>query len=489
MSISFSNIPIDLRTPGQYIEIDNSAAVQGIAVQRQRMLVLGQRLATGTAQAGELVLISAAGQAEIQFGRGSQLAAAAAAAKTANPAGELWALALNDDAGGTSAAGSLTFTGTAAAAGTVALYVAGTRVQAAVQAGFTAAQTASAVNAAISANTALPVTSAVDGVDTTKINLTARNKGLVGNEIDVRVNYGLGERLPAGVTLVLVAMTGGAGNPDINVALAAIAGTQYQTIATPWTDPTNLSALETELSSRWGPLVMQEGQAFAAEPGTLGAMLALGASRNSAFLTLVGAGKSPTPAYVTAAVAAAIDAGEPDPARPRQTLRLPGVLAPAPVDRLSRAERDQLLHSGVSTLVADDGGNVSIERLITTYQTSALGLPDVSFLDIETLRTLAFLRFSVRARIGLRFPRHKLADDGTAFAPGQAIVTSSLIRAELLHLFREWESAGLVEGFEQFKRDLIVERNASDPNRVDSLIPPDVVNQFRVFAAAVQFRL
>lgn len=487
--ISLSNIPLNLRTPGQYLEIDSSAAVQGLATQRQRTLVFGQLLPTGTAPAGQAMLVSAAGQADGLFGRGSQLAAMAAAAKAANPAGELWALGLDDSAGGVAATGSITFAGTAIGAGTVALYIAGTRVQAAVSVGFTAVQVASVVNAAIAANTALPITATVDDLDTTKLNLTARHRGSDAGAIDVRLNFALGDLLPTGITATLVALTGGTGNPDIVEALGTIAAGQYQTIITPWTDAANLAALDDDLNARWGPLVQREGHAFAGVSGSLGSMIALGEARNSPHLTLIGSGLSPTPPYVMAAVAGAVDAAEPDPARPRQTLRLPGVIAPAEADRLSRAERDQLLHSGISTVLVDDGGNVLIERLITTFKTNALGLPDVSFLDIETVRTLAFLRFSVRSRIGLRFPRHKLANDGTQFAAGQAIVTPSLIRAELLHLFREWESAGLAEGFEQFKRDLVVERNHSDPNRVDALIPPDVVNQFRVFAAAVQFRL
>ena len=51
------------------------------------------------------------------------------------------------------------------------------------------------------------------------------------------------------------------------------------------------------------------------------------------------------------------------------------------------------------------------------------------------------------------------------------------------------ESMGLVENMELFKANLIVERNATDPNRVDVLFPPDLVNQLRVFAMLVQFRL
>ncbi|MCZ7009896.1 phage tail sheath subtilisin-like domain-containing protein, partial [Salmonella enterica] len=90
-------------------------------------------------------------------------------------------------------------------------------------------------------------------------------------------------------------------------------------------------------------------------------------------VTLVGTGKSPTPPWIWAAVVAGVDAKEPDPARPRQTLPLPGCLAPAEADRFTREERDILLHEGVSTYVVDAGGLARIERLITTYQTNASG--------------------------------------------------------------------------------------------------------------------
>ena len=48
---------------------------------------------------------------------------------------------------------------------------------------------------------------------------------------------------------------------------------------------------------------------------------------------------------------------------------------------------------------------------------------------------------------------------------------------------------GIVENSELFKKYLIVERNVDDPNRLDVLLPPDLVNGLRIFAALVQFRL
>lgn len=51
------------------------------------------------------------------------------------------------------------------------------------------------------------------------------------------------------------------------------------------------------------------------------------------------------------------------------------------------------------------------------------------------------------------------------------------------------ERDGLVENAELFAKNLIVERNTSDVNRLDVLLPPDLVNQLRIFALQAQFRL
>jgi phage tail sheath gpL-like len=88
-----------------------------------------------------------------------------------------------------------------------------------------------------------------------------------------------------------------------------------------------------------------------------------------------------------------------------------------------------------------------------------------------------------------KFSRHKLANDGTRFGPGQKVLTPKGGKSEAVALFAEWETAGLVEGIDQFKRDIIVERNASVPTRLDFLLPPDLINQLRVIGASVQFLL
>lgn len=486
MTIVFNSIPVNIRTPGQYIEFDSSRAVQGLPAVMHRILVIGQRLSSGSVAAGVPVRVLSAAQAEDQFGRGSMLSAMLAALKAANTYTECWAVALDDLAGGNQASGTITVSGSPTESGTLQLLIAGSAVAVGVTSGQAAGAIATAIAAAVSADTSLPVTASSAGAVVT---LTARHKGEAGNTLDLRVNYYDGQRTPKGMALAFAAMSGGTGNPDVQGAITAIGDEQYHSIVTPYIDASNLGKVEALLATRWGPMVQKEGVAFAAVGGSHATMVTLGNGRNSPHLCLVGAGRSPTPPYVWAAVVAGVDAYEPDPARPRQTLPLPGLLPPAVADRLTRDERNLLLFDGVSTTLADPGGTVVVERLITTYQTNALGVADTAYLNIETMRTLAYLRLSVRARMALRYPRHKLASNGTRFAPGQPIVTPNDIRNELIALFAEWEQAGLAEGIEQFKRDLLVARDPSDPDRLNAVIPPDTVNQLRVFAAQIQFRL
>ena len=485
MTISLT-IP-STRVPGSYIDFDSSRALSGLPAVPQRVLIIGQLLAGATIAALTATQMFSAGQG-VAFGRGSICAQMVSAFKGANDQTECWAIGVADLLAGTFATQTLTFTGPATAAGTLPLMVAGTSVPVGVNAGDSATAVATATAAALNGLPDLPVAaSSAAGV----VTLTARHKGLCGNDIDVRLGYYPGDAIPAGLTGAIAVGTVATGNPDITPVWAAIGDKQFDTIIMPWTDSANLTALNSELVRRWGPMVEKEGMAYASIRAGMSAAATLGASLNSAYLSILPVRNGPTPPWQVAAIYGAVIAyyGAIDPARPFQSLPLTGMMAPAQVDRFIRTERDLLLHDGMSSFKVADDGTCTIERPISTYQTNGFGVPDIAWLDVNTPLTLAYIRAAVRARIALKFPRMKLADDGTIFGAGQAIVTPRIIRAELIALFGELESAGLVENIAQFKADLVVERDATDPNRVNSLIPPNIVNQFRVFAASIQFRL
>lgn len=486
--ISFNAIPVGIRTPGAYVEIDATRATNGLTPGLNRVLLIGQRLAVGTVAALTPTPVTEAGQADGYFGRGSHLARMARALKAADRLVEVVAIALDDAGGSTAATGTITVTGPATAAGTIALMIAGQRVAVGVASGATANTIATAIGAAINAALDLPVTA---GVAAAVVTLTARNKGTGGAEIDVRHSYFQGEALPTGVALAIVAMAGGATDPDYATIWPVIGDAPYSAIAIGTATSAIIAACKTELDSRFAPDRALDAFLWGAKPGTQGTLAAFGSALNSQLVSIMGTGKSPSPPWEWAASMAGIGnaSGNIDPARPLQTLSLPGIIGPIESQRLTRAERELLLKDGISTYKVDPDGTVRIERAITTYQLNAAGVDDTAYLDVETVRTLTYLRQAVRTRISLKYPRHKLAGDDVRFGPGQAIVTPKILRAELIALFRELEEAGLVENLDQFIGDLIVERNATDPNRVDALIPPDIVNQFRIFAGQIQFRL
>lgn len=485
--ISFNQIPVNLRVPGAYVEFDSSRAAGGLPALANRVLIIGQKLAAGTAPSLVPQRIFNTAQGEQIFGKASILARAIGAFKAADPSSECWAIALTDLVGGTAATGTITVTGPATAAGTIALMIAGQKVPVAVANAASANTVAAAIGAAINALASLPVTAAVE---TNVVTLTARHKGTAGNDIDVRHSYYQGEALPAGIALAIVALANGAGDPDYDALGDAIADSDYRTIILAHNSAAGLTSVEAELRDRMGPLRMLESFCWTAKRGDLAALVAFGPTRNSEFVSNIGTGLSPTPPWEWAGNYGAIGgySSAIDPARPLQTLRLDQVLPPAENARFGRNDREALLAVGIATFAVDSGGNVTIERSVTSYQKDAYGQASTAFLDAETMLTLSYIRVATRVRFLTKFPRHKLANDGTRFAPGQSVVTPSVLRAEFVALMRELEEAGLVENIDQFKADLIVERDAGDPNRVNALLPPDIVNQMRVLAAQVQFR-
>lgn len=487
--ISFNNIP-NQRVPFVGIEIDPSRAESGITLLQHRVLVIGQPLG-GLANLNRLTRINTGDEAEVAFGKGSMLTEMFRALKNADTSLETWAVPLAENPAGQAATGALLFTGQATGAGTFNGYIAGKLAQAGVATGMTAAQLATAFAAAVNADGTMPVIAAVDAQNTAKVNLTCKWKGLTGNDIDLRVNYQVGELLPAGIGYTVTAMSGGTANPDITPAIVAMASEQWHAVILPYTDAANMTLLEAELADRWLPTRQIDGLAFTAFRGTNSATGTFGSGRNSFLVECMGTNIVPDPPYLWAAVNGVVSAAALaiDPARQLKTLPLPGLKSPAMGVAWDSPERNVLLYDGISTYTVDSGGVIRIDRAVTMNQTNESGIASEVYLDITTPALVSYLRFALIDRIVSRYPRHKLADNGTNFGEGQAIVTPNILNAEILCLAREWEEAGLVEDVDQFKADLAVERDANNRNRVNALIPPNLINNFIQFAGLLQFRL
>lgn len=495
MPVPFNNIPQQVRVPLFYAEMDNSQA-NGAATGIRRALLVGQKLAAGTANANQPYIVSSVAQAVGLFGRGSMLARMVALYRANDTFGELWCIAVADAGAGVAASGTITFTGNATAPGTLNFYLAGQRIQVPVLLGDTPTLMATATVAAITAAADLPV-SATNAAGV--VTLTCKWKGPTGNDIGVLDSFAGsagGEALPAGVTVAYSAATlsGGTTNPVLTPVIAAMGDDEYDFIGHPYTDSTSLDAFATELSDttgRWSWNRQVYGHAYSAQRGTLGTLVAAGQLRNDPHHTIAAVDADcPNPSWEYAAAYTARNAVflNADVARPTQTGVLSGILLPRAGKRFLMSERQSLLTYGIATSYVL-GGAVRIERAITTYQKNTFGQPDVSYLDSETLHTSAYVLRRLRSIVTTKYPRHKLADDGTRFGTGSAIVTPAVIRGELISEYAKLEYDGIVENSKSFAANLIVERSTTDPNRVNVLYPPDYINQLRVFAVLNQFRL
>lgn len=491
MSVSFNTIPSGIRVPLFYAEMDNSAAAT--PTNQTASLLIGQMAEGGKAVADQPVFVSTPAMAKELFGRGSMIARMVEAYRKVDSFGQLVVIPVADGAG-TAATGKITVTGNAAESGTISLYVGSDRVQVAIANGTSADQAAKAIVDAITLNKDLPVKAQNSaGV----VTLTAKNKGTLGNDIVIAVNLRgaiNGEKAVTGLGVEIEKMSKGATDPDLVKALAAMGDEQYDFIGMPYCDAATLDKLAEKMndtSGRWSPFQMIFGHVYSAKRGDVNTLVTFGKNRNNQHETVVGVEPSlPThtaevlAAYV-ARTAVFISA---DPARPTQTGVLTGVMASPVGSRFVQNERQTLLENGIATLTTTVG-SVMIERAITTYQKNAFGDADASYLDSETLHTSAYVIRQMKSIITSKYGRHKLASDGTRFGAGQAIVTPSVIRGELIALYRRLELEGIVENADLFKKYLIVERNINNPNRLDVLFPPDYVNQLRIFAVLNQFRL
>lgn len=495
MTIPFVNIPANWRMPLWWGEVDPSRA--GTPTFLQPALLIGIRnTGEGTAANNAIVAIGSADAADAYWGKGSMLARMARVFLAGNATQLLYGCGVAEPAAGVKATGTITVSSAPTAAGTLNLYIAGQRVQVAIAATDTANGVATKIKAALDAALDLPVTATVA---TNVVTLTCRWKGASGNDIKLQDNIlGLdgGESMPTGLALTYVAMASGTAAPDLSGALLAMGDDDYKFTALPFADTTSLDLFATEYgfgdTGRWGFIRQLYGAVYTAVRDTYANLVTLGPARNDPVISRMAIEpECPSPTWeVSAAYAAQAAKGfTNDPARPLQTLALAGVMAAVRGSRFTTTNCNSLAGLGFATQFVNADRKMAIRRETTSYQKNTLNVADDAYTDLTTLYTLSTLFERQRQAITSKFPRHKLANDGTRFGPGAAIVTPKIIKGELIAQYATDEYNGLVEDARAFAKNLIVVRDGTNPNRVNVLYPPDLINQLRVFAVLAQFRL
>jgi phage tail sheath gpL-like len=412
-----------------------------------------------------------------------------------NWAQEVWGLPVGE--GSVAATKTVTVTSAPTVGGTYHLYIGGRHVPVPLLATDTTTTAATAIATAINADKTLPVTAVGASAICT---LTVKSKGSHGADIVVSSNYyGAvgGESMPTGFAVTIADGVAGTGVPTFTTAISNLGESPAEYVCMPFTDATSLAAWKAEFgfgdTGRWGWVRQLYGHVFSAVRGAYGTIVTFAASAGNnpqlSVMAIEALAQSPIWEWAAAYTAKAARGLSIDPARPLQSLHLENIIPAKGQDRFLLSQLNILSLAGIATQRTLQDGVPMITRETTTYTLNLYGNTDDAYTDVTTLATLAKLLRNQRQAITSKYPRHKLANDGTRFGAGQAIVTPKIIKAELVAQYRMDEFNGLVEDAINFKNNLIVERDPNDPNRVNVLYPPDLVNQLRVFAVLAQFRL
>lgn len=484
MSLPFDYIPEALRYPGVLIEIDGSQA--GLGDDIPTMLLIGQKLPSGTAPAGEIVRISSPEDAKAKAGAGSMLHQMATSYRKGDKVFDLFMLPYSDNPAGVQATGTLTVTAQATESGTLPLYIGKRLVSVGISPSMTLAQVATAIAAAITAyGTDMPVTAAAVA---DVVTITARHKGTCGNNIDVRLAL-YGEVVPAGLALNIVGVAGGTGDPDLG-NLEAILGNSrwYRYLCCGFNGAASLAAIHAEQRRRYQPPVQQGHRLFTAFRGDFNAAAAYGETKNYEHIACLALGINPDTTWEAAASLAAAAAPKlyNSPVASLEGIKLQEMVG---VSYFDWTQANSLLFKGMSVMQIERDGSCSIKRIISMYQVRPDGSADSAWLDINAAERQERYRYVQRIELAKAFVGTAAAKNDEGYRPGLRITTTDSVKAKLLSLYEAkfMYDYGWVQNFEYYKSTLVVEQNSDNPSRFDFFDTPVFLSPFYNIAGINQF--
>lgn len=459
MGIETQTIPPSLLKPGVYAELNPYTGSAGLPTNIQKLLLVAQRLSTGSVAQGVLQQVFTEADAATYWGAGSVAHLMVARALAVSQDFPLFVIGMDDAAASAAATATLTLTAAAAGAGTLTLWIGARRVDVGVVAGDDAAALATRVRSAINAIVSLPVTAAGTAG---AVLLTAKNKGTIGNQLVLRaVNTASGVTLSA----AKVAFTGGATDPDIKaVALDIAYPSQFHVIAIQSNLQDDILKLKTHLESASSAVEMREGRGVAAASPTdaLSAVTTVATAINHERVSPAYARGSYSTGYELAASLGATMAAQADPARPYNFLPLPGIALPDVADRLTRTEQEALLAAGV-TPIEVIGQDCTIVRLVTS-KTTVNGSPDLTLLDTGVIASLDYFRHAWRTRMRIKFPR-SFANENTRRS----------ILEQTIDVMKRLEDINVLKDVDKYKDRVDVQFDLNVPGRFRVAVPAPVV--------------
>lgn len=480
MTVRISSVPLSTRKPGTYFDINTRAAKLGLPASADKLVLIGTKLAGGTATAEQLVQVFSATEAQAYFGAGSPLALAVEALLLQSPyLFEVWCCPLAEAGGAAAAAGVFSVALSSQTAGTLTLYVGDRVVRVGVTADDLVADVLANIKAALDADVDMPFSTTIASP---AVNLAAKTKGTAGNDWTIGWEY-----TGTGVTITLTQPTGGSGDPDIQDALDVCLPEAFDIYVVEYNDATSLDDLRDHLNLLNGPMEQRPAIAFAGFDGSLATGTTLSSGRNCGMIGIpYYRGSRSHPMFLAAAVAAAF-ASESDRARPLNNVKLTHIVPPDdPADKLTRTEQESCLANGLMPLEVGVANSSRIVRSISTYVEDEAGSADDTLLDLQTMRVLFYVRYAVRFKLQQELAQAKLADKAVTAGTTDPDHVRELVQGVLVQL---QDDLGYLEHVEDWLDRLVVERDPSIATRLNITIPADIVDGLHVVAGEIQLIL
>lgn len=482
-------VPNNILIPFMGIDFDGTQAFEGSSAVPINLLLIGQKLAAGTATEGVKYQVFSADEVSVLAGSGSvahRMAMKAFANKTTVAVTFIF---LEDAAASTAASIALTITNTATKSGELALYYNGIRIAVSVAEDDAATTVGDNIVTTVGEIEGFPATVAnLAGV----VTFTAKNKGIAAGDIDLRDSYNAKEAVPDGLTLAYGAISGGTVDPDVQDAIDGIGDNWFNVIGHMFTDSTNVGKIKTYAEAQDVSTVQKDQIWYAMLRDTRSNIITYGldtANHNSKHLTVGAWYKRLNATYEGAAAVAAADAQSLQKAieKPLHRINLQGILVLDKNDVWEDTERNQVAASGIRTFT--DSTGVATESTVTMYLKNSSDVSDPAYQFCNTVYNLMAQRYRFRVQILTAYPRAILVSDGEKIRPGIQFMSVAKGRSEALKWYRQLVRDGLAEDYETFKANLVVQRSETNKNRLEWLLPSDLANQFIVGSADIQFKL
>jgi phage tail sheath gpL-like len=175
-----------------------------------------------------------------------------------------------------------------------------------------------------------------------------------------------------------------------------------------------------------------------------------------------------------------------DPGQPLHRIPLAGISALAASDRWTMVERNQLGLAGISSM--DDSVGPQTYSVVTMSLKNGSGVTDTTYQQVLSVYVYMISRYRFWNQIASKYGRSRLGNSSQGLRSGISIITPAQGVTEALIWYAGLITDGLAEDYATFKANVRCVRSSTNQNRLEWLLPENIMNQFIVGSATIQLR-